>query len=59
MMAHTITLHLLDAQGRLQRFMHKHRNLLRRIPEKELASYVNLTPETLSRLKKRNQPGAL
>jgi len=52
-MAHTITLHLLDAPGRLQRFMRKHRDLLGRIPKKELASYLNLTPETLSRLKNR------
>jgi CRP-like cAMP-binding protein len=52
-MAHTITLHLLDAPGRLSRFMRKHRDLLERIPKKELASYLNLTPETLSRLRLR------
>ena len=52
-MAHTITLHLLDAPGRLSRFMRKHPELLARIPKKELASYLNLTPETLSRLKRR------
>jgi CRP-like cAMP-binding protein len=52
-MAHTITLHLLDAPGRLSRFMRKHRDLLGRIPKKELASYLNLTPETLSRLRRR------
>jgi len=52
-MAHTITLHLLDAPGRLSRFKRKHPELLDRIPKKELASYLNLTPETLSRLKKR------
>jgi CRP/FNR family transcriptional regulator, dissimilatory nitrate respiration regulator len=57
-MAHTITLHLLDAPGRLARFKRKHPELLDRIPKKELASYLNLTPETLSRLKKRKQPGA-
>jgi hypothetical protein len=53
-MAHTITLHLLDAPGRLARFQRKHRDLLGRIPNKELASYLNLTPETLSRLKQKN-----
>ena len=52
-MAHTITLHLLDAPGRLARFMRKHQDLFGRIPNKELASYLNLTPETLSRLKQR------
>ena len=56
-MAHTITLHLLDAPGRLRRFQRKHPELLARIPKKELASYLNLTPETLSRLKKRKDPG--
>jgi CRP-like cAMP-binding protein len=57
-MAHTITLHLLDAPGRLSRFKRKHAELLDRIPKKELACYLNLTPETLSRLKQRKQPGA-
>src|SRR6267378_3266077 len=52
-MAHTITLHLLDAPGRLSRFQRKHPELAGRIPKKELASYLNLTPETLSRLKKK------
>lgn len=56
-MAHTITLHLLDAPGRLLRFKRKHPEFLTRIPKKELASYLNLTPETLSRLKKRKQAG--
>ena len=47
-MAHTITLHLLDAPGRLSRFQRKHPDLAARIPKKELAAYLNLTPETLS-----------
>jgi CRP-like cAMP-binding protein len=52
-MAHTITLHLLDAPGRLSRFQRKHPELSGRIPKKELAAYLNLTPETLSRLRQK------
>jgi CRP-like cAMP-binding protein len=54
-MAHTITLHLLDAPGRVARFMRKHAALVERVPKKELASYLNLSPETLSRLKQRGK----
>lgn len=54
-MAHTITLHLLDAPGRVNRFMRKHPELSERIPKKELASYLNLSAETLSRLKQRGK----
>jgi CRP-like cAMP-binding protein len=54
-MAHTITLHLLDAPGRVHRFMRKHPELVERIPSKELASYLNLSAETLSRLRKRGK----
>ena len=54
-MAHTITLHLLDAPGRVHRFIRKHAELMDRIPSKELASYLNLSAETLSRLKKRGK----
>jgi CRP-like cAMP-binding protein len=50
-MAHTITLHLLDAPGRVQRFLRKHPELVDKLPQKELASYLNISSETLSRLK--------
>ncbi len=50
-MAHTITLHLLDAPGRVHRFLRKHPELSEWVPKKELASYLNLSAETLSRLK--------
>lgn len=53
-MAHTITLHLLDAEGRVRRFLRKRPDLYERVPKKELASYLNLSAETLSRLKHRN-----
>lgn len=54
-MGHTITLHLLDASGRVKRFLRKHPELFDRIPKKELASYLNLSAETLSRLKQRGK----
>ena len=54
-MAHTITLHLLDAPGRVRRFVRKHPELAERIPKKELATYLNLSAETLSRLKQRGK----
>jgi len=54
-MAHTITLHLLDASGRVQRFLRKHAGLADRLPKKELALYLNLSPETLSRLKRHGK----
>jgi hypothetical protein len=33
----------------------KHQELVERLPKKELASYLNLSPETLSRLKRRGK----
>ena len=54
-MAHTITLHLLDAPGRVNRFMRKQPELFERLPNKELASYLNLSAETLSRLKQKGK----
>ncbi len=54
-MAHTITLHLLDASGRVNRFMRKQPELFERLPKKELASYLNLSAETLSRLKQKGK----
>jgi CRP/FNR family transcriptional regulator, dissimilatory nitrate respiration regulator len=54
-MAHTITLHLLDSPGRVHRFVRKHPDLVDRIPQKELASFLNLTPETLSRLRQKGK----
>jgi CRP-like cAMP-binding protein len=54
-MAHTITLHLLDASGRVQRFLRKHPELYERVPMKELASHLNISAETLSRLKQKGK----
>ena len=35
----------------MHRFVRKHPELVERVPKKELASYLNLSAETLSRLK--------
>ena len=58
-MAHTITLHLLDAAGRVQRFLRKHPDLYGRVPMKELASHLNLSAETMSRLKQKGKVQAI
>ncbi len=52
-MADTITWHLLDGAGRVHRSERKHPELSERMPMKELATYLNLPAETLSRLKQR------
>jgi len=49
-MGHIITLHLLDAPGRVHRFQRKLPQFSEVLPKKELASYLNLCAETLSRL---------
>jgi len=54
-MAHTITFYLLDAPGQVARFVRKHVALIARLPKKELAAYLNLSLEALSRLKKRGE----
>ncbi|NDU92359.1 MAG: Crp/Fnr family transcriptional regulator [Ferrovum sp.] len=57
-MAHTITLHLLDAAGRMERFMRKNPEMARVLPKKELALHLNISPETLSRLLHHHPPMA-
>ena len=54
-MGHTLTLHLLDAPGRVHRFLRKRPELVDRIPQKQLASHLNLSAETLSRLRQRGK----
>jgi hypothetical protein len=41
----------LDARERFTRFMDNNPDLVRRVPQKYLASYLNMKPETFSRLK--------
>ncbi|HYB51254.1 MAG TPA: Crp/Fnr family transcriptional regulator [Burkholderiaceae bacterium] len=54
-MGHIITLHLLDAPGRVHRFQRKLPQFSSILPKKELASYLNLCAETLSRLNHRGK----
>ncbi len=49
-MEHTTALHLLDATGRLARFQDGNPGLIELLPRKDLALYLNLAPETLSRV---------
>jgi CRP-like cAMP-binding protein len=49
-MEHTTALHLLDATGRLERFQDRNPGLAELLPRKDLALYLNIAPETLSRV---------
>jgi hypothetical protein len=51
----------LETRERFIRFVEKNPGLMQRVPQKYLASYLNMKPETFSRLKhllkKRPVPG--
>jgi len=49
----------LDTRERFTRFVEKNPDLVQRVPQKYLASYLNMKPETFSRLKSlvRKRPG--
>ena len=49
-MEHTSALHLLDATGRLDLFQDKNPGMIDVLPRKDLAQYLNMAPETLSRV---------
>jgi len=42
-----------DYNTRVQTFMDESRSLMQRVPQYMIASYLNMTPETLSRVKRR------
>ena len=50
---HAIALLLLDAPGRVLQFSGTHPELVERLPQKDLASHLNLSAETLCRLSRR------
>ncbi|HEV7912669.1 MAG TPA: Crp/Fnr family transcriptional regulator [Albitalea sp.] len=50
MLSHAVTLQLLDAPSRVHNFSCRHPELVERLAQKELASHLNLSAETLSRL---------
>ncbi|HYF29841.1 MAG TPA: Crp/Fnr family transcriptional regulator [Chitinophagaceae bacterium] len=45
-----------DVKTRFMKFIHQHPDLLKRVPQKYLASYLNIKPETFSRLKHHLKP---
>jgi CRP-like cAMP-binding protein len=51
---HEASLMLDSPDERFNSLLKYKRDWIQRIPQKYLASYLNLTPETFSRLKKRN-----
>ena len=50
---HAVCLLLLDAPGRVHQFSGRHPELVGRLPQKDLASHLNLSAETLCRLSRR------
>ena len=54
MMAREVELHLSSNAERYERLLKRSPKLLQLIPQRYVASYLKMEPETLSRLKKRN-----
>jgi CRP-like cAMP-binding protein len=52
---HAVGLLLLDAPGRVHQFAYKHPELVERLPQKDVASHLNLSAETLCRLSRRHR----
>ena len=55
---HAVALLLLDAPSRVHQFSFRHPDLVQRLPQKDVASHLNLSPETLCRLTRRQRPAA-
>lgn len=52
---HAVALLLLDAPGRVNRFSFRHPDLVEKLPQKDVASHLNLSAETLCRLTRRHR----
>jgi CRP-like cAMP-binding protein len=52
---HAVALLLLDAPSRVNRFSFRHPELVGRLPQKDVASHLNLSAETLCRLTRRHR----
>jgi CRP-like cAMP-binding protein len=52
---HAVALLLLDAPSRVHRFSFRHPELVERLPQKDVASHLNLSAETLCRLTRRHR----
>ena len=53
---HAVALLLLDAPSRVHQFSFRHPELVERLPQKDVASHLNLSAETLCRLTRRHRP---
>lgn len=52
---HAVALLQLDAPGRVHRFSFRYPELVERLPQKDVASHLNLSAETLCRLTRRHR----
>ncbi|TWO68986.1 Crp/Fnr family transcriptional regulator [Caenimonas sedimenti] len=56
---HAVTLLMLDAATRVLQFSDRHPELVERLPQKDVASHLNLSAETLCRLTRRQRAAGL
>ena len=49
------TIQKMSATSRYEDFLHKHKSIALRVPLQYIASYIEVTPQSLSRIRKRNQ----